>query len=225
MALESRYRDTRPMPSSQSPHDGAGSPVPFPECLHAARAGDPVAQEALFSRFYPRVEKQVHLALERDMRMGRGWLHARFSTGDVVQDVFKSLLGNLEDFSGETEEAFVGYLSMIIRNRILDAIRFHEASRRDGRSSRSIPEGGVGPQDGMGPATQAASNDQVQQFQDALKSFPEQEQLLLRGRLEDELSFQELADKLGYSSSFSARRAFYSAQARLALLLGGESQE
>lgn len=213
------------MSSPQSPQGGDGLPLPFSECIAAARAGDPEAREALFSRFYPRVEQQVHLTLARDMRMGRGWLHARFSTGDVVQDVFKSLLANLEDFSGETEEAFVGYLSTVIRNRILDAIRFHEASRRDGRSSSSMPESDVVPQEGMGPATQAASNDQVQQFQDALKSFPQQEQLLLRGRLEDELSFQELADKLGYSSSFSARRAFYSAQARLALMLGGESPE
>ena len=45
------------------------------------------------------------------------------------------------------------------------------------------------------------------------------EQLLLRARIEQGAKFQDLADQLGYPSRSAARRAFYSAQARLVIRL------
>jgi hypothetical protein len=41
----------------------------------------------------------------------------------------------------------------------------------------------------------------------------------VRARAEDLASFEELAQQLGYGSESSARRAFFAAQARLALRL------
>ena len=101
--------------------------------LAAARRDDAVAIDELFRRFYPRVQHLVHRDLSRDLRTKRPWLSSRFSTGDVVQEVFRKLLRNLNGIEADTEAAFCGYLSVVIRNRLLDAIRFHEAARRDGR--------------------------------------------------------------------------------------------
>lgn len=188
----------------------------FSEVLSAARSQDPRAVEELFRRFYPRVQRMVHTSLATDLRVHRPWLSTRFSTGDVVQEVFRSVLLDLGAFAGETDGAFAGYLAMVVRNRILDAIRYHEAARRDGRRP-SIPAEESGLEaTSDDPATRAASDEELERFHAALARFPERERLLLRARFEDTATFQELADQLGFGSASAARRAFYSAQARLA---------
>jgi len=109
----------------------------FPILLERARRSDPAALDTLARRFYPDVQRLVHHRLAADIRYGRPWISARFSTGDVVQSVFEGVLRDLGAFGGASEEAFVGYLTIVVRNRIVDAVRFHEAAQRDGR--RGIP--------------------------------------------------------------------------------------
>ena len=199
--------------------DHTGSAYPFGIVLAAARQGDGAALDSLAGRFYPTVERIVHHRLATDLRTSRPWLTARFSTGDVVQEVFQGVLRDLGAFAGETEEAFVGYLAMVVRNRIIDAVRFHEADRRDGRRSSPTPDGFELEGDAADPSHSAASQEEVQRLFEALQHFPEREQLLLRARMEGVASFGELASQLGYGSESAARRAFYSAQARLTLHL------
>ena len=200
-------------PATQLPGDA------FPRLLERAREGDAVAMEALFERFYPTVRRLVHASLSRDVRVGRPWLHSRFSTGDVVQEVFRSLLKNLASFRGRTEDAFCGYLAMVVRNRLVDAVRFHEAAQRDGRRTA-----GEEPEGDETPATDERLEDdpgdeEVDLFLELLATFDEREQLLLRGRLEQDVSFRALAEQLGYSSRSAAQRRFYAAQAKIAVLM------
>ena len=189
----------------------------FTTTLQAAREGDSEALTALFERFYPRVERMVHRSLARDLRTSRPWLRTRFSTGDVVQEVFRSILQDLGAFAGTTEAAFAGYLTMLVRNRLIDAIRHHEAARRDGRRTY-VPEEIEEPASQRdGPATDLVSAEEVEVFNSVMSSFEERDRLLLRARLEGQASFQELADQLGFSSSYAARRAFHAAQATFVL--------
>jgi RNA polymerase sigma factor (sigma-70 family) len=193
--------------------------TPLHALLEGARRGDREALEELFGRLYPRVQRMVHGHLARDMRQGRPWLAARFSTGDVVQEVFRSVLQDLDAFSGSGEEALIGYIAMVVRNRLIDAIRFHEASRRDGRRGGSETAVWREPGQDEGPAAAAATAEEVRRLHEALEEFPERERLLLRARYEGTRSLRELAEQLGYSSESAARRAFHAAQARLALRL------
>lgn len=195
------------------------SPETFQATLEAARAGNEGALDALFEAFYPRVQRMVHRALSRDLRVSRPWLLARFSTGDVVQDVFRSVLTDIGAFQGSTEDAFAGYLAMVARNRLTDAIRFHQAAQRDGRRTQAAVERIDAASSQEGPATGAGSVEELAAFAKALEAFPDREQLLLRARLEQGATFQDLADQLGFSSKFAARRAFYAAQAQLAIRL------
>ncbi|MFT4542750.1 MAG: RNA polymerase sigma factor (sigma-70 family) [Planctomycetota bacterium] len=207
--------------------EDSGSEFDFARTLAAARTGDAAATEALTKHFYPRVEAMVHIELARDLRHNRPWLATRFSTGDVVQDVFRGLLKDLNGFEGDSENGFVGYLAMMIRNRLLDALRFHQAARRDGRRSTPWPQDMDPRLQGAGPATRAGQREGVDQFIEALQDFSTQDQLLLRERLENSTSFQELAAKLGYTSKWAASRAFYAAQAKLVIRLrqnGGGTQ-
>ncbi len=192
----------------------------FEANLCAAREGDSEAMETLFETYYPRVKRMVHEGLSRDLRNSRPWLTARFSTGDVVQEVFRSLLKDLSGFRGKTEDAFRGYLAMVVRNRLLDAIRFHESAQRDGRRTTPTPEGLDTPCSSPDPAAEALGAEEANDLHEVLKTFPEHEQLLLRARLEQGAMFKDLAEQLGYSSKAAARRAFFSAQALLVIRLG-----
>ena len=192
----------------------------FTSTLAAARDGNADAIEQLVEWFYPRVQAIVHRDLCRDLRRSRPWLTARFSTGDVVQEVFRSLLHDLSRFEGRTESAFCGYLAMITRNRLMDAIRFHEAAQRDGRrtSDWSDRQDHEGPEED--PVVGARTAEEALRLRSAMASFPERERLLLRARIEQQTSFHVLAENLGYSSKWAARRAFYATQSRLLILLG-----
>lgn len=196
--------------------------APFLETLENARAGDRGALEALAERFYPVVEQLVHQRLAADLRRSQPWISARFSTGDVVHSVFESVLWDLGDFAGRSEEAFVGYLATVVRNRILDALRFHQAAQRDGRKGRPI----TGEFDIEGleadPAEFAAATEDAERLLAAIARFEPRVQHLLRARIEGLASFRELAEQLGYGSESAARRAFFEAQARVSLELGDD---
>lgn len=191
----------------------------FEVALKAARGGDAPAREVLYERLYPRVERLVHHGLSRDVRRGRPWLATRFSTGDVVQEVFRHLLTDFQNFAGESEEAFVGYLATSVRHRLVDAVRFHEAAQRDGRRTTPPPEGHDPSTTLHSPISDLASAEEVAAFHEALETFPERDRFLLRARIEQDARFQDLADQLGYSSKSAARRAFYAAQAVLIVRL------
>lgn len=196
--------------------------IPFPTLLEGARRKDPAALDELARRFYPGVERQVHHRLATDIRSRRPWLSARFSTGDVVQSVFEGVLLDLDAFAGTTEEAFVGYLTTVVRNRILDAVRFHEAAQRDGR--RGVPLEGTGAGQGgePDPAEAAITAERMTLLLATLEEFEPRLRHLLRARMEGLASFRELAEQLGYGSESAARRAYFDAQAKLALRLGGD---
>lgn len=204
-------------PSDLTPRQRAD--FDFHGALADAQQGDSQAQELLFERFYPTVERMVHHQLAREVKYRKPWLTARFSTGDVVQEVFRSVLGNLGSFEGGSEGAFAGYLSKIVKNRILDTIRFHEASRRDGRKHSKLLEDLEVGSEQAGPITQAVAAEEIEAYARIIASFPEKEQKLLVARFESETKFTDLAEQLGYSSEAAARRAFYTAQAQLLLRL------
>lgn len=195
------------------------SPTSFATDLSAARQGDRAAIERLADRFYPTVQRIVHHKLAIDLRSSKPWLAARFSTGDVVQEVFQQVLYDMGAFAGTTEKAFIGYLAIVIRNRIIDMVRYHEADCRDGRRV-SRPELGLdvaGPEGD--PAAVLASGELRERLRLALLQLDERTQLLVRARKEGQATFAELAAQLGYETESGARRAFYAAQARLAMLL------
>jgi len=204
----------------------------FTDLLAQARAGDREALEELVRRYYPRVEAQVHERLARDVRIGRPWVRARFSTGDVVQEVFRSVIGDLDQFYGSTEDGFSGWLAVLVRNRIVDSVRFHEAGCRDGRLGSALPEDDDPSTAGRAgdPAQAAATLEEFHQLEGAMQELGQRLQHLLRARLEGLASFRELAEQLGYGSESAARRAFFEAQARLVLRLrappsaGGEER-
>lgn len=197
----------------------------FLELLHASRDGDAAALDALFERFYPTVSEIVRRGLASGVRSKRPWIAALFSTRDVVQDVFLGVLRDLDAFHGESERDFVGYLATLTRNRLVDAVRFHQAVRRDGRRLGPNVDERDACERAADPAESAESAEEIARFSEVLATFGERDRILLRDRLEHETPFAALAQKLGYASADSARKAFRVAQARLLARLGPRTRD
>ena len=191
--------------------------------LELARAGDQEARDQILERFYPKVQKIVHNQLQHDFRKHHRWIMPLFSTGDIVQEVFVGVVNGLDGFEGENEEALAQFLSAIVRNRLLDALRYHEAGRRDVRRKVEEPTVGMGavaPAVGdPTPSLAASVGEQLRVYREVLLTLPERQRMLLRLRLENEMPFAEIAEKLGHASADAARKAFRDAQARMLVKL------
>lgn len=167
----------------------------------------------LCERHYPLVHERVHRLLARDVRRGRPWLAAMLSTGDVVHEVFLGVVRDFEGFRGGSERAFVAYLARLVRNRLIDSVRHHEAKQRDSRRTERDLAAIADPH--ATPGSRSAEREDAELVRAILAGFPERDRALLRGRLEDEEPFAVLAKSLGYASADSARKAFAAVQARL----------
>ena len=192
--------------------------------LEAVVEGDQEAQGALIATYYPQVQAIVHRKLEADFRKNHRWILPLFSTRDVVQDVFRSVVQGLDETSFESEQAFVGYLGAVVRNRLLDAVRFHEAARRDVRRKAETPEQGLdvlreATRSDAAPPFAAELAEQSHLVRAAMDELPERQRLLLELRTIEGKSFPEIADELGYSSAESCRQSHVAAQAKLLVKL------
>ncbi|MEZ5966266.1 MAG: sigma-70 family RNA polymerase sigma factor [Planctomycetota bacterium] len=190
--------------------------LPLGPLLTAARAGDRDAMDQLLVHYYPTVRGMVHRSLAADLRRKKPWLSAMFSTGDIVQEVFQSVVRDLDHFESDNEGAFVNYLVSLVQNRLLDAVRFHEALRRNPRRApHGLDRIGQEATDTRGPAEVVEAEEQLRRYAVAIARLSPRERTLLRRRLHTTETFAQLAEHLGYPSEDSARKAFYAAQARL----------
>ena len=183
---------------------------------------DSEARNELINRYYPAVRRMVHADLQRQMRYRRPWLWAMFSTGDIVQDVFLGAIRDLKGFLGNDEGALIKYLSTLVRNRLIDAVRFYEANRRDARRLRRDSTGSPRPHpvaEDPTPSVAAALAEQVETFREVLESLSIRDRTLISLRLENEESFGEIAEQLSMPTADAARKAFVSAQARVLVKL------
>jgi RNA polymerase sigma factor (sigma-70 family) len=167
----------------------------------------------LCQQHYQQVRERVHTLLARDVRRGRPWLAALLSTGDVVHEVFLGVVRDFDDYRGTSEQAFVAYLARLVRNRLIDSVRHHQASRRDRRLvTADLVDA---PSRSRSPDASLVAAEDAERLGKILAGLGERDRALLRGRLEDDEPFQSLAESLGYASADSARKALVSVQARV----------
>ena len=140
-----------------------------------------------------------------------------------MHEVLTDVIRHLSDTSFPAREAFFAYLGTLVRHRLLDAVRFHEAARRDSRKQVSDPTAGlaaVAEDQGEATPTLAASlAERAGLLRDAMQEIPERWRRLLEMRLQEDMTFPEIAKALGYASEETARQALVEAQARLLVKL------
>ena len=210
------FRPPTPMNDTVDPSpDEPGSRDPeMPSSLSMPeQTTNAVDLQQLCEQFYPLVQQRVHRMLARDIRRQRAWLGALLSTGDVVHDVFLGVVRDHGQLRGRSDRATIAYLGRLVRNRLIDTVRHHQASRRDARLIARDVGDCSRPQ--RSPAAEAVHAEEMAQFHRALAEFEERERAILQARLEDRVRFDSLAKTFGYASADSARKAFHTLQARL----------
>jgi len=191
--------------------------------LSAAAAGSPAAREQLVAACYDDVRARVHRELESDFRRRHRWILPLFSTHDVVHEVLVGVVQDLADTQFAGKEPFFAYLGTLVQHRLLDAVRYHEAARRDGRKQAPEPTVGLSALVADGreatPTLAASLAERAALVREALAELPERQRRLLELRLLDGESYPRIRDALGYASDETARQACVEAQARLLVKL------
>ncbi|MEM7205550.1 MAG: sigma-70 family RNA polymerase sigma factor [Planctomycetota bacterium] len=178
---------------------------------------DPRARDSLVARFYPAVERQVHAKLEAERRRKSGGLAAMFSTGDLVHEVFLRVLQGVTTFEGGADE-FERYLAKTVTHRLLDAIRYLEATRRHGPRLEDI-EADEPASDVTSPNAAAARREEAAKVDEALAALTAKDRQLLELRMRKHATFAEIAEQAGMPSADAARKATHMAEARLLVAL------
>ncbi len=189
----------------------------------AAAAGDRDAQEQIVVRCLPAVRALVHHELQQDFRQRHRWILPLFSTQDVVHEVLTAVVQELADTQFAGPEPFCAYLGTLVRHRLLDAVRFHEAARRDGRRQVGEPTAGMAEvaadRREAGPTLAASLGERAGLVRDALGELPERQRRLLELRLLEDATYPQIREALGYASDETARQACLDAQAKLLVKL------
>ena len=148
------------------------------------------------------------------------YLLARFDSSDVVQETLLKAYHHFDQFAGQTDAEFVGWMRGILLNQIVDTIRHHGRQIRDLARDRSMPPGLE-----CEKSFTASDLVQKQELSDrllrALKSMPEDYQNVLRLRHEQGLGFPEIGQQMQRTAD-AARMLWGRAVVRLAKIMQGE---
>jgi RNA polymerase sigma factor (sigma-70 family) len=204
-------RDTSPRPS-QSPGDEPPADLQLTTSrllLSQARRGDQGAFNRLVNRFLPALRQWARGRLPR-------WARRRVDTEDLIQEAFVNLFRHLGRIEPRRRHALRSYLQESIRNRIRDEVR------RAGR----VEVTQEAPPDlhdiGTSPLDRAVASENSRRYREALARLDAGEQELIVGRMDLDLTYEQLALATGRSSPDAARVAVRRALLRLAAELPTE---
>jgi RNA polymerase sigma factor (sigma-70 family) len=193
--------------------------MPFADLLSRASRNEPSAIDELVAAFYPRVRAIAHCQIEQQVGKDAMGLLALFSTADIVQEAFVAALRELPRFRGSAESELVAWLAALVHNRVVDAIRYHLAQRRDRRRHTGDADGALAASREPTPSQAMAAGERATRQARLLANLSDHERDLLQARLVDELPWEAIANALGFPSADAARFAFRRLQARLMLQL------
>jgi RNA polymerase sigma-70 factor (ECF subfamily) len=172
----------------------------------ANRLDGPLAD--LLERLLPGLRTWAHGRLPRAARR-------RLDTGDLVQEAALGALAHLDESDLEQPLGVQAYLRQSIRHRVIDEIR--RADRIELGSERGpddAPDRAPSPEDG------AIVSEERRRFRAALRRLDEEERILVVGRVDLELSYEELALATGRPTPDAARVATRRAVIKLAKEIG-----
>ena len=177
-------------------HQPGDEPDPPPSAtailIARARVGDVDAREELFARFLPVLRQWAHRRLPfnaRDLN----------ETADLVQITLLRALNHLDRFESRGEGAFLAYLRAILLNVIRQEIR---RSQRRG-VHESLHETLASPYASV--IERSIGVEQLERYQRALESLPEEKQHAVLLRLEFGYSYAQIAEALDKPSADAAR--------------------
>jgi RNA polymerase sigma-70 factor (ECF subfamily) len=181
--------------------------------LARAREGSSEALGELLSRCGERLLVLIRLRLGPSLR-------AQLESRDILQATLVKAIERFETFAGAEGPSLMAWLARIAANEVRDRADFHHRDRRDAARQVPLEEVGEAPW-ASGLRTQTsriALGEGLGRLERALEGLaPDHREAIVLRRLE-ELSFPEMADRLGKSPD-ACRMVFARAMAALTLAM------
>ena len=160
-------------------------------------------------------------------------LQGKLDASDLVQESFLEAHRHFDRFRGKSEGELLSWLRSILASRVTAAMkRFYGAKRRDVHLERRLGEE-IDRSSQMAhnlalsqtsPSERAARRERAVLLANVLASLPPDYQQVILLRDLQELSFPEVARRMGRSAE-AARKLWIRALAQLSSLLAGESNQ
>jgi RNA polymerase sigma-70 factor (ECF subfamily) len=184
--------------------------------LQGARRGSPDALEELYARYGRRLLAFIRVRMGREMR-------AHVESRDILQAALLKSFQRLSQFEGGDGATMMGWLARIAENEIRDQADYQHRQRRDVDAAVSIDAGGIDVPAGVRSAlTAAILSEEAERLGAAIESLaPDHRDVIVLRKLE-ELSFQEVAARMGRSED-ACRMLLARAMAALTLKLEAAS--
>ncbi|MBS1816700.1 MAG: RNA polymerase sigma factor [Acidobacteria bacterium] len=180
------------------------------ELIRRAQSGDEDALGQLFERHLPDLRRWAHGRLPQFAR-------DLADTHDLVQDAMKRTVMNFTRFEYRGEGALRAYLHQAVVNQVYDHVRRVGRRPLQGDLEEGLADGGRSP-------LEAAIDGQTRErFEAAMAQLAVDDQQAVRARLEQGLSYDEIATLVGKPSADAARMAVARAVKRLATLMAATS--
>lgn len=177
------------------------------DLLDLARTGNRDALEVLFDRYLKPLKKWASGRLPR-------WARDMADTQDLVQDALLQTFKRLDLFEPERAGALQAYLRQAVMNRIRDELR--AKGRR--QPMTTIDEQVAADQ--PSPLEEAIGAELTDAYEHALTRLRPEERDAIIGRIEMDLTYEELARVLERPTANAARSAVVRAIVRLAEEMG-----
>jgi RNA polymerase sigma factor (sigma-70 family) len=177
------------------------------DLLALARSGNRVALEVLFERYLKPLRQWASGRLPR-------WARDLADTQDLVQDALLQTFKRIELFEPEYAGALQAYLRQAVMNRIRDEFRARRRRRVAETIDENLPAGEPSPLD------EAIAADVAADYEDALTRLRPEERDAIIGRIEMNLTYDELAVTLNRPNANAARSAVVRAIVRLSEEMG-----
>lgn len=174
----------------------------FSQLLDAAKHGDDAARSEMYARYVPMVVGRLR-------RRARGGLRRTHDTVDLAQSVFVEVLRDLPRFEDRGEAAFRSWLAIKSDNKV--RMKFRKQLDRAGqRREIALEEQRDATRDepvrAPGPHTSIRMEEDGAHLEAALRTLRPSEQMIIRLRRDDDVSYGALAELLGLASADAARK-------------------
>ena len=173
------------------------------ELLEYARDGRRDALDVLFARYASPLRQWASGRLPR-------WARDISDTQDLVQDTLLRTFRRIDLFEPDQSNALERYLRRAVMNRIRD--EFRRCRRRSPETALDSAQPDMSPS----PLDRAIGAELFDAYESALVRLKSEDREAVIGRLELDLSYDELADTLGKPNANAARSAVVRAIVRLA---------
>jgi RNA polymerase sigma-70 factor, ECF subfamily len=160
------------------------------ELLDQAKSGSPEALNRIYERCAGRLLAFIRLRLGRDLR-------SRLESRDILQATLLKSLEHVSDLKAQETRSVMAWLARIAEHEIRDCADFHHRQRRDAARETPLDDDAPLPALTRSALSRVILDEEATRLEQAIDSLsPAHREVILLRKFE-ELSFSEIAQRLG----------------------------